>query len=211
MSFNLKKIKFNVWLYPFLLVLVLLILLAVSFFSIKYLSAVTNRVLVSSDTASGDLIKLDLDDYNTVATKIGLPLVVVTTADSDIDSGIITDAYTPESVVASSTDFSTTTISSTAIVSTTIDKQNVKIAVYNGTSKAGLAADLRDQLTAIGFVNINIGSVVTSTTGTVIGVKESVASIYPEIATEISKTYTNVVRQILAEDFDYDVWIIIGR
>jgi len=93
--------------------------------------------------------------------------------------------------------------------SASISPSDYSVQVLNGSGVNGLAAKIRDSLTAEGFVNVEIGNSPDTEVGTIRS-KATVPSMITE--TVISKISGNVIDKSdpLTEENDFDLVVVIG-
>lgn len=94
-----------------------------------------------------------------------------------------------------------------------LQKEDVKIQVLNGSGVDGQAGKLKDQLAALGYINVEIGNVEGPMSNAAIVIfSENVAQEFQdEILIELKKTFTSVDTQQLPEAEGFDVVITTGE
>jgi len=198
--------------YALIFVLYLLILIITFTYAIKFLRSTVNNALSTpiSTEIENKYGQLDLDNYAIIANKLGLqkstiivPVIEVPVATT---SEIIVASTTPEIATTSLPEINAT---SAPIV---IEKKP-NISVINSTLKSGLAANLKNKLTAASYQVINTSNSQPSLAITTIKVKSTINA---------DSKYLSEIKKIVSTNYDFvvlpldnqaasDIEIIIGN
>lgn len=163
--------------------------------------------------------QLDLENYSLVAAKLGLkkstqvkPIVIVVTKDTSSQLQIASSSL--EIASTSLPEIINTPITPEVATKTPqVIEQRPNITVINSTIKSGLAADLKNKLTSVGYTVLGTSNIRPSLTNTVIKIKNSInpdSSYITEIKKIVSANYEFVL-DVLGETAKSDIEIIIGN
>ena len=184
--------------YPAILALCTLSIIIVFIFSTRFLTQEINRVF-AVDTVANDF-SIDLVHYKIVAHKLGLPEDLTTTSAPLIE----TSSSLPAAVT------STSTPSVTASSTPALDKGAITLSVYNATSVKGLAAQIKDKLTAAGFAVSKTGNAKVQSSNT-IALKESATAYLPLLREALGTAFADATVTTASKDALYDAVITIGK
>ncbi len=201
----LKKLKFKHVIYPIISVIffaaVIFVLVKVAIF----LSVSINKMFLAAEMAEqAQAQRIDLENYLLVSRKLSLPEIQPASSEAEI-SPEISPTGLEEQVSATS---------SPEISPLPEDKTLLKLAVFNSTAQSGLAAALKETLTAAGFSVVQIGNQPPVKETTLLQVKPSKRNYensLREIFDLVSQNYQPGDWQDLAETEEYDVVVVIGE
>jgi hypothetical protein len=223
-----KKISRDQIIYISAFIIYATIVVVLFVYSIKFLGKTINSAFTQPLTSDIEAKygQLHLDDYQVVATKLGLTSPTIyqeaqpeqasnqqeqasSTNDTTNDTGPTTTplaSATTADIVSPNNDLS---------VSNTNSETETKptISIINSTLTAGLAAGLKTSLQQVGFEILNTGNIRPSEPTTVIKVKASVnqsSSYFSEIKKIVSEKYDFTI-VILEETANQDIEIVIGN
>jgi hypothetical protein len=163
--------------------------------------------------------ELNLANYSLVASKLGLQ------KSSPVVPEVVTPAVatSTEVIATTSVEVPTTSLPETVVTTTTpvvpvtietpvIPDKRPTIIITNSTTKSGLASELKNKLSAVGYKIISTGNSRPSLAITTIKVKNSITpdSTYLSEIKKIVKASYDFVVVSLAENASSDIEIIIG-
>lgn len=183
------KLKFKKIIYPLISGIIVILIIIVFIYSVKFLAEAIDRVFATdTESLESHLIRLDMEKFNLVAKKLGIMLGMSETE-------LLTQA--------------TATIIATA-TPPVLDKTAVRIEILNSLEKAGLAKDLKALLENDGFKVEKIGDFSPSLATTTIKIKESKKDYSALVRESVSKKYPEAEDKALEENENFDIIIIIG-
>jgi len=230
---NSKKIVINKdgVIYALIFVLYATLVVLVFVYATKFLRDTLNTAL---STPAGATIEakygqLDLGNYVLVADKLGLkkpsvnqivtPEVINPVASPTIEiatnSPEIIASPTPEVVTISPAPEVMPIVAPevvTPVITPVVVELRPLIVIFNSTGQAGLAAKLKNQLTAVGYSVLETGNIKPIINNTIIKIKTSLnpdSKYLAEIKKIVALNYDFVLEN-LAESSDHEVEIIIG-
>jgi len=218
---TIKKIDQEGIIYALIFVLYTIVLGIIFIYVIQFIRSSINTALDTpiSPEIENKYGQLDLANYSLVADKLGLkkanPIVITPVAET---SATIITTSTPIQIPVTSLPTTTPVIATATPVITNpvsivpVEKRPTTI-ITNSTTKSGLAADLKNKLTAAGYQVLSTGNSSPSLAITTIKVKNSISpnSTYlAEIKKIVSATY-GLVMLPLDNNAASDIEIIIGN
>lgn len=116
-------------------------------------------------------------------------------------------------VISPSPKTTTAPTASKAAETTSSPKGNIKIQILNGSGVVGQASKIKDELTSLGFTNIQTGNAEGPIANTTIVVfsKEVSKADQNAIVIELKKTFNNIDTQQIPSSNAYDVSITTGE
>lgn len=201
-SEKIKNVKLKQMAYPVILGVFILITVFLFVSVAKFLSRNINKSFVTETEIQSELTKLDVPAFYRVAKKLGIN-------PETISSETPPAAPTVETTIETTAEESTTTESK--IIQK--DKKSLRIAVFNSTNKIGLAAELKTNLTDVGFIVEKTSNQSPTEELTLLKVKENEQNspAIGEIFKIVSQKYADVTIQKLEETETYDAIIVIGN
>ncbi len=214
-----KKIDQEGIIYALIFVLYIVIIVLIFSYAIHFLRTTVNTALATptGTDMENKYAELDLANYSLIASKLGLQK----------SSPVVPEVIVP--VVATSTEVLATTppveVSTTSlpeiipptttpvvIEAPIVIEKRPTIIITNSTTKSGLASDLKNKLSAVGYKIISTGNSRPSLVITTIKVKNSVApdSTYLAEIKKIVKTSYDFVVVTLDNTASSDIEVVIG-
>jgi hypothetical protein len=204
---KLKGIKRRDAMYPGIVV-VFVALVAVCFTLVaQFLAQNLNKALVIDEQSIDEtLVRVDLADYYLVAKKAGINIGVPAPEAPQTPAA---PTPMPPSSAPSGESGSTTISSSSPLVS----KNSLRIEVVNGSSRQGVATDLKNDLVSAGFTTVLLNSTPNQEPVTIISLKKSRVSdgLIAELKQVVSQKYDLGEIGTLAETEAFDARIVIGN
>lgn len=209
-----KKISKDGIIYALIFVLYIIIVALIFISAINFLRTVINTALSTPDNTEVEnkYGQLDLENYSLVAGKLGLkksievmPLVV-----PPVTEEIIATSSLPEVIIPTTTP---EIVPEPVVSAPKIIEIRPNIIITNSTTKSGLAATLKNKLSAASYKVLSTGNSRPALATTTIKVKNS---INPD------STYLTEIKKIVATSYDFvilpldekaasDIEIIIGN
>lgn len=191
---KIKNLKFKSLVYPAIFFFALIVITVIFIFSVKFFLKTIGGVFdVDEGVLDSQIVKVDMDNFSRVAKKLGIEVVTSSeqvageekpAAEEDEEENIIQPVI--------------------------IDKQRIKIAVYNATKEKGLANEVKKELEVNGFVVDKVGNFFLGGKS-VLKVKKEFDMIGDEIKGVVEKKYpSGMEKEILSEEEEYGIIIIIG-
>jgi hypothetical protein len=150
-----------------------------------------NRTFIAEPRAAA--LEIDATYYSIVAAKLGLPSLAAAAApDTPLAEATSTPAEIPAEEPAPA-----------------LNKQDIRIGVYNATNSTGIAAILKSRLEAAGFVGIKTGNEQLQE-GNTIDIKESKRQYLPLMAEALGADFDLQTAGTLPEDASVDCALVIG-
>jgi hypothetical protein len=191
----LSKLSFRKNFYPLVSLVFALIIVLIFFFSVKFIAESIDRAFYepSESEIASQVVLFDKANYIIVAKKLGIGV----------------EEKKPENIVNPATPFPNIPI---GLQPELMPKNFIKIAIYNSTQTAGLAAKLKAVLVGGGFEVAETSTLSPALETTTIKTKDgfSTSPFIEEIKTLVSSKY-QIVSTTLPSTSTFDVEIIIGR
>lgn len=204
--FNRDNFKFKKLIYPVIFGFLIITGFVTFIYSIRFLTKQINQAFFMDDKIiDSKTVKVDWGNLKNVASKLNIKLghkdVVIASSSTSSSDGF---SVSESSALSASS-------SEPTIPIVQLDRKSIKIAIYNGTSKKGLAADLKDIMTKDGFNIDKTGTLNGFTEATTIKIKNSKKDYLAPIKESTGKKYQTIIEQGLDEIDQYDIIIIIGQ
>ena len=208
-----KKIDQEGIIYALIFVLYIVIIVLIFSYAIHFLRTTVNTALATptGTDMENKYAELDLANYSLIASKLGLqksspaaPEIVVPVVATSTEVIATTTTSLPEII----TPTTTPVVVETPIVA----EKRPTIVITNSTTKSGLASDLKNKLSAVGYKILSTGNSRPSLAITTIKVKNSIApdSKYLAEIKKIVKTSYDFIVVILDETASSDIEVVIG-
>ncbi len=202
--FQLKKLRFKQVIYPMISFVFFALTIFVFAKSAVFLSQSINKMFLASEQANeAETLKIDLENYFLVSKKLSLPKIELPDFETEVSPQASLELPQEEPSASSSPELLVPE-----------DKALLKIAIYNSTSKSGLASALKTSLAEAGFTVAKTGNLASAKETTLLQVKPSKRSFpnsLQEILELVSQTYQPKDWQELEEASEFDVVVIIGE
>lgn len=195
-----KTLSFRKALYPALTLFFALTVLALFILSARFLSRSIERVFVQEGEIEQNLTRVDMDTYMLLAKKLGIP--IRETPATPTPTPVPENTPTPQESTGTSAPESTD--------ENLPSKEEVSIAVYNGTQVAGAAGKIKTELETAGFSVGETGNRTREQEATELKFKESAQGFADEIERIAAARHAPVVRGALSAEDPFDIIIIIG-
>lgn len=214
-----KKINKDGIIYALIFILYTAVAGLIFVYAINFLKTAINTALSTPNNTEIEnrYGQLDLNNYSLVANKLGLKKNSQLSTTNEITAESVatsTIELAPEIIATTTPEVISTMNTSTETASAVkAEEKRPTIIVTNSTLKSGLAASLKNKLTAAGFTVLNTGNSRPALGITTIKVKESVSpeSVYlNEIKKIVDSDYDSVVID-LNDNAKSDIEIIIGN
>lgn len=200
--FHKNNFKFKKAIYPAIIGIFIIAGIFVFAYSARFLSGAVNKAFfVDNEIVESKIIKIDLDNLTKIASKLNIQIR---------ETGINVFSSSSSSSVSSESATSSSSVASTTPI-VELDKKSVKIAIYNGTNKKGVATGLKDIMIKDGFVVSKTGNANGLAGTTTIKIKNSKKDYLPLVKESVLKKYATIEDKEMDETSEYDIIITIGN
>lgn len=201
---HISRKQFISALYPSIIGLIFVLLAALFVGTVRLLTINIAVIFKDVDVKAEELVTISLKDYSLIAKKLRL------SAQSAQSKIVEQTEFVSDEQSVSSTESATSSVAASQPVAE-LDLKQFSVGVLNGTTKAGLAGDMKKNLETAGFVVSSVGNGSAASDLVTIRLKQGVPATF-EDALKKALEQRYIVGEVLQspESERYDATIIIG-